>query len=82
MRLQYIVKRFMWMVVSLIGISLITFVVSHMVPADPIKAVAGIRAKGEQVEELRRLYGLDKPLHEQYLYWVAQPPKWRWLPCS
>lgn len=71
MRLQYIVKRFMWMVVSLIGISLITFVVSHMVPADPIKAVAGIRAKGEQVEELRRLYGLDKPLHEQYLYWVA-----------
>ncbi len=71
MRLQYIIQRFMWMVVSLIGISLITFVVSHMVPADPIKAVAGIRAKGEQVEQLRRLYGLDKPLHEQYLNWVA-----------
>ena len=71
MRLQYIIQRFMWMIVSLIGISLITFVVSHMVPADPIKAVAGIRAKGEQVEELRRLYGLDKPLHEQYLRWVA-----------
>lgn len=71
MRFQYIIQRFMWMIVSLIGISLITFVVSHMVPADPIKAVAGIRAKGEQVEELRRLYGLDKPLHEQYFLWVV-----------
>jgi peptide/nickel transport system permease protein len=70
MRMQYILKRFMWLIVSLIGISLITFTVSHMVPADPIKAVSGIRAKGEQVEELRRLYGLDKPLPEQYLRWV------------
>jgi peptide/nickel transport system permease protein len=71
MRLQYIVQRFMWMLVSLIGISLITFIVSHMVPADPIRAVAGMEAKGEQVEELRRRYGLDRPLHEQYLRWVA-----------
>jgi peptide/nickel transport system permease protein len=71
MRLQYIVQRLLWMIVSLIGISLITFVVSHMVPADPIRAVAGMEAKGEQVEELRRRYGLDKPLPEQYLRWVA-----------
>ena len=71
MRFQYMVQRFMRMIVSLLGISLITFVVSHMVPADPIQAVSGIRAKGEQVEQLRRLYGLDKPLHEQYLRWVG-----------
>lgn len=71
MRLQYIIQRLMWMVVSLIGISLITFVVSHMVPADPIRAVAGMEAKGEQVEELRRRYGLDKPLPEQYYRWLV-----------
>lgn len=71
MRLQYIIRRLMWMFVSLIGISLITFVVSHMVPADPIRAVAGMEAKGEQVEQLRRRYGLDKPLPEQYVRWVA-----------
>ena len=71
MRLQYIVQRFMWMVVSLIGISLITFVVSHVVPADPIRAVAGMEALGEQVEVLRRKYGLDRPLPEQYLRWVV-----------
>jgi len=70
MRLQYIVQRLMWMIVSLIGISLITFVVSHIVPADPIRAVAGMEALGEQVEVLRQKYGLDKPLPEQY---------WRWL---
>ena len=71
MRLQYVVQRFMWMVVSLIGISLITFVVSHVVPADPIRAVAGMEAKGEQVEVLRRRYGLDRPLPEQYYRWVV-----------
>lgn len=71
MRLQYIIQRLMWMVVSLIGISLITFVVSHMVPADPIRAVAGMEAKGEQVEELRRRYGLDRPLPEQYYRWLV-----------
>ena len=71
MRLQYITQRFMWMVVSLIGISLITFVVSHMVPADPIRAVAGMEAKGEQVEVLRRRYGLDRPLPEQYYRWLV-----------
>ncbi|MGQ9600466.1 MAG: ABC transporter permease [Anaerolineae bacterium] len=71
MRPKYVVQRLMWMFVSLIGISLITFIVSHMVPADPIRAIAGLRAKGEQVEELRRRYGLDKPLHEQYIRWVV-----------
>lgn len=71
MRLQYIIRRLMWMVVSLIGISLITFVVSHMVPADPIRAVAGMEAKGEQVEVLRRRYGLDRPLPEQYFLWLV-----------
>ena len=71
MRLQYIIQRLMWMVISLIGISLITFVISHMVPADPIRAVAGMEAKGEQVEVLRHRYGLDKPLPEQYRHWVV-----------
>jgi peptide/nickel transport system permease protein len=71
MRLRYVIQRFMWMAVSLIGISLITFFVSHVVPADPIRAVAGMEALGDQVEVLRQKYGLDKPLPEQYLRWLV-----------
>lgn len=71
MRWQYIIQRLMWMMVSLIGVSLITFIVSHTIPADPIRAVAGMEATGEQVEKLRRKYGLDRPLHEQYFWWIA-----------
>lgn len=70
MRLSYIIRRFMWLIVTLIGISMITFVVSHMVPADPVRAVAGIEVHGEQIEKLRERYGLDKPLYEQYLRWL------------
>lgn len=71
MPLRYVIRRFLWMVVTLIGVSLVTFIVTHAVPADPIRAVAGMNVTGEQVEELRRRYGLDKPLPIQYYRWLV-----------
>ena len=72
MSLRYVLRRFLSMVVVLIGVSLITFIVTNAVPADPIRAVAGMNATGEQVEELRRSYGLDKPLTTQYYRWLVR----------
>lgn len=71
MRAQYIAQRFLWLALCLIGISLITFVISHMVPADPIRAIAGANARPEQVENLRRKYGMDRPLPEQYVRYLT-----------
>ncbi|MGQ9681840.1 MAG: ABC transporter permease [Anaerolineae bacterium] len=71
MRPQYIAQRFLWMIVSLIGISLISFVISHLVPADPVAAIVGMEAHGEEVEMLKRKFGLDRPLHEQYYWWLV-----------
>lgn len=71
MRAQFIAQRFLWLAVSLIGISIITFVVSHVAPADPIRAAAGPNARAEQVENLRRQYGMDRPLPEQYFRYMA-----------
>lgn len=71
MRGQFIARRLIWLAVSLLGISLITFVISHMVPADPIRAAAGPNARQEQVESLRRDYGMDRPLPEQYLKYLT-----------
>lgn len=65
---RYIVRRLILLVVVLLGMSVITFTLSHLVPGDPARLLAGQHATKEQVEAVARLYGLDRPLPEQY--WV------------
>lgn len=65
-----IIQRLLWSVFVLFGLSLLTFVLSHMVPADPVGALVGyLTSEGTYEKEIHRL-GLDKPLHEQYLIYV------------
>jgi peptide/nickel transport system permease protein len=49
-----------------IGITLVTFVLIHMIPGDPAITLLGMRASPQRVEMLHRAWGLDKPLYEQY----------------
>jgi len=67
---RLIVRRFAFLGLVLFGMSLITFTVSHIVPADPIRIIAGQRATKETIEIYRRYYGLDKPLPVQYLLYM------------
>src|SRR5437764_12781305 len=55
-----------------IGMTLIAFVVSHSVPADPVAAHLGQRAMEDKtiVAAFRQQWGLDKPLPEQYLTYL------------
>lgn len=50
---------------------MITFFVSHAIPADPARLLAGLEVTQEQVESVRREYGLDRSLVEQYWTYVA-----------
>ncbi len=63
---RYIVKRLALLTITLLGVLTLTFFVSHIVPGDPARLAAGVRAKPEQVEALRKRLGLDRPLWEQY----------------
>jgi peptide/nickel transport system permease protein len=67
---QYILRRILLMIPLLLGITLITFTVSHLVPGDPARLAAGLHAPTETVETLRRKLGLDKPLHIQYFIYM------------
>jgi peptide/nickel transport system permease protein len=55
----------------LIGLSVITFTISHMVPGDPVGLAAGPGATPQQLDSLRRAYGMDKPLPVQYLQYMG-----------
>lgn len=70
--LAYIIRRLLALVLLLIGISLITFVLVRMVPGDPAALYYGGAPVGEEVlEQLRRQWGLDRPLPVQYLYYLG-----------
>jgi len=66
----YIIRRLGLMVFVLFGIIVITFIVSHVIPADPIGAILGPQAPPELVEKIRREWGFDKPLHEQFFDYI------------
>jgi peptide/nickel transport system permease protein len=54
----------------LIGLSIITFAISHLVPGDPVRLAAGPQATAEQIHKLEVEFGLDKPLPVQYLNYM------------
>ncbi len=65
-------RRLLSLVWVVVGVSLITFVISHLVPGDPARLVAGDRATPEIVAHIRAQLGLDLPLPQQYLRYMGQ----------
>lgn len=59
------------MIFVVLGMTLITFVISHIIPADPAKIAAGLGADASAVENVRRDLGLDRPLPEQYIRYLG-----------
>lgn len=68
--LQYIIKRIFLIVPILIGVSIVAFLLVHLIPGDPARVMLGERATPQQIAELRAQMGLDRPLPEQYLTFV------------
>ena len=68
----YVLRRLLLTIPILIGITLVTFTVSHAVPADPIVANLGQRAQDDPsiVSRYRHEWGLDRSLPEQYVLYV------------
>lgn len=60
----------MGIVAVLIGVSIITFTISHLVPGDPVVAALGDHARDEQIAAFKKQYGLDKPVVEQYFIYM------------
>lgn len=66
----YLLRRLIQSALILLGVSIITFVLLYILPADPVRQIAGRSATPEVVENIRRQLGLDQPFWVQY---------WRYL---
>jgi ABC-type dipeptide/oligopeptide/nickel transport system permease component len=64
--LGYVIRRLAEMVTVLLGVSVLVFLMIHMIPGDPARIIAGLESSPETVEQIRRELGLDQPLHIQF----------------
>jgi ABC-type dipeptide/oligopeptide/nickel transport system permease component len=70
--LAYILKRVALAVPALIGVSILVFSMSHLVPGDPVAIMLGERATSADMARLRSQLGLDRPLYIQYADFVGR----------
>lgn len=71
----YIIKRIIYMVILIWAVITVEFMIFNLLPGNPLEAyVSGMRGiiTPERMAELRRAFGLDKPLHEQYLNTIVR----------
>jgi peptide/nickel transport system permease protein len=70
----YLIRRTLFLVPLMIGLSLVMFTLIHSAPGDPVLALLGERGADNPdfVEETRKQLGLDQPLPVQYIKWVGQ----------
>ena len=71
--LGYALRRCLFAVPLLIGITFVSFIVIHLAPGDPGEIQAGdLGINAQAVTQMRELYELDKPLHVQYWKWLRR----------
>ena len=71
---KYIIKRLFLLIPVLIGITIITFLIIHLTPGEftKINMQMDTKISPDSLARLRHLYGLDKPLHIQYIDWLKR----------
>ncbi len=70
--LRFLFKKFLIMLITLWGITVISFFLIHLAPGGPLSPMTEFnpRITPEFREKLVKMYGLDKPLYQQYLKWL------------
>ncbi len=69
--LEYTLRRLFQGVFVVIAVSAILFGIMQLMPGDPINLISDPRIPQERLNELKRLWGLDKPAIVQYFYWLS-----------
>ncbi|WP_295377386.1 ABC transporter permease [uncultured Pseudacidovorax sp.] len=68
--LAYLLRRILYTVPIMLGVTLVCFALVHIAPGDPLVSVLPADASAELQAQLRTVYGFDRPLPEQFVRWV------------
>jgi len=69
-KLGFLGRRLLQLVPVAVGITVVVFLMLRLIPGDPVRIMLGSRATPEAIASLERSLGLDKPIWEQYVYFV------------
>jgi peptide/nickel transport system permease protein len=75
---DYVFKRLLQMIPTILMITLVVFAMMQTIPGDPIITLLGDAYNEEDARQLRRDYGLDKPLVVQYVLWLGRLVRGDW----
>ncbi len=67
----YVIRRLLLAIPVLIGVSILVFAIIRFIPGDPARAIAGVHASPEYIEQVRRELLLDEGLHVQYYVYMT-----------
>jgi peptide/nickel transport system permease protein len=70
--IAYLGRRLIQSLLILLGVSLITFALLYLLPADPVRQIAGRSATPQTVENIRQQLGLDQPFVVQYWHYLTR----------
>jgi peptide/nickel transport system permease protein len=68
----YIVRRVLYVIPVLIGVSFLSFFFVRLIPGDPVQVMLGIRARPEDILQYKAQMGLDQPVYIQYFRYIEQ----------
>lgn len=67
---RYVVRRLLQAIPTLFILLIFMFILVRVLPGDPARLIAGLEATEEDVERIRVLLGLDRPIHEQFINYM------------
>lgn len=67
----YVIRRLLLAIPVLIGVSILVFAIIRFIPGDPARAIAGVHASEQYIEQVRSELLLDEPLHVQYFVYLG-----------
>ena len=70
--INYIIRRLLWAVVLFIAVTIVTYIIFFIIPADPARAVAGKNPTPEMILRARHYLGIDQPVYIQYLRFLKR----------
>jgi len=69
---EYIIRRLVLLIPTVLGVSILVFLMMHFIPGDPVSLLLGDYYTEATAKAIRAQYGLDKPLHIQYGLWLGR----------
>ena len=70
--LNYIIKRLLLLIPIIIGVSIVVFMIVHLIPGDPARIMLGERATAADLARIRAELGLDDPVYQQYFRFLKR----------